>query len=125
MPLIKPEIQRVLRQAGLSDRPSPEESSDTSFSSKLDRAGLSTDEIAEELTVLAKSSGNESLRLRALESAMKAHGILKDIPQGAAPSFTVVIQSAPGAPTEGQDALNRILFPRVSLSSTPREVQPS
>lgn len=107
MPLIKPEIQDVLRAAGLEK---PQTSG--SASDKLTSAGLSLDSIAEELTELAKHSGNESLRLRALETSLKVHGALKDQPQAIIPSFTIIIQSAGAGPTP---SVNPILFPRQSL----------
>lgn len=113
MPLIKPEIQKVLRASGLEREEAPE----GTISEKLDRAGLSTTDIAEELTKIATSSGNETLRLRALETAMKAHGVLKDSASVQVPSFTVVIQHA-GSGSENTKDLNQILFPRQSLEGS-------
>jgi hypothetical protein len=115
MPLIKPEIQEVLRQSGLAKEKT---SSETPLNQVLDAAGLDINTIAEELFHLAKNSGNESLRLRALETALKARGALKESAP-AAPSFTLVINSSspsnpnlqPGVPAD----VNQILIPRQLL----------
>lgn len=109
MPLIRPEIQKVLRAVGLEKEESPGTASE-----KLTAAGLSQDRIAEELTEIATSSGNEALKLKALETALRVHGALKDQTQVAIPSFTVIIQSASGE-TISSD-VNPILIPRQSLN---------
>ena len=90
MPLIRPEIQKVLRQAGLAPAARDSQSQQT-ISEQLDAAGLSLPETLEELALVAKSSGNESLRVRCLETVMKAHGALKETAP-APPSFTIIIQ---------------------------------
>lgn len=117
MPLMKPEIQKVLRAAGLAKEAS---NPDTPLSEKLDAAGLSVDELLEELAHLAKNSGNEALRLKAVETSLKAHGALKDsAPQ--VPSFTIVIQDSggqlPSQSPETNSTVNPILLPRQLLSS--------
>lgn len=105
MPLIKPEVQKILRAAGLE-----KETSVGSASEKLSSAGLDEDRIAEELTAIATSSGNEALRLKALETALKVHGSLKDQTTAQLPSFNIIIQGS----SEG--SINPILLPRQSLS---------
>ena len=65
--------------------------SQQTISEQLDAAGLSLPETLEELALVAKSSGNESLRVRCLETVMKAHGALKETAP-APPSFTIIIQ---------------------------------
>ena len=109
MPLIKPEIQKVLRAAGLS----PDIKDETSLDEKLSQAGLSNYTLAEEITNIALHSRNDALRLKALETALKVKGALKDQPP-VIPSFTVVIQnSSPDLSKTG--GVNPILFPRQSL----------
>lgn len=115
MPLMRPEIQAVLRASGLDKSQTPPEGSENAFSEKLNRAGLSQDQIAEGLSELARGSGNDSLRLRALETAMRAQGVLKETAQVQIPSFTIIIQQS------STDKSNDILFPRQSLGL----VQPS
>jgi len=118
MPLIKPEIQKILRASGL-DVSEPSEAPVGSISEKLDNAGLSKDELAEELSIIIKSSCNESLRLRAIESALKAHGVLKENQPITVPSFTVIIKNSAAASDEtttDTTNLNDILFPRASLA---------
>lgn len=109
MPLIKPEVQKNLRALGLADGPDEQEGT---ISDKLNRAGLSTEDIASELSHIARNSANETLRLRALETAMKAHGVLKDSASVQVPSFNVIIQQVDGS---GALEANKILFPRQSL----------
>jgi hypothetical protein len=96
----------VLRAAGLE-----KSESEGTISEKLSRAGLSDDELAEELVLLAKNSGNEALRLRAIETALKIKGALKDQPSSVVPSFTIVIQ--PFSANSAPEGPNPILFPRV------------
>ena len=108
VPLIKPEVQKMLREAGL-DKSNEQGSVDEN----LNAAGLSNEALAEELTHLALNSNNEALRLRALETALKVRGALKDQP-AILPSFTVIIQnSTPDLSKTG--GVNPILLPRQSL----------
>ena len=117
MPLIKPEIQNILRKAGLDTSKDSAEDSE-SASEKLTRAGLSLDEIALKLFDLADGSGNDALRLRALETGLKVHGALKDNNQIQIPSFNIIIQSAPSSSSSvKENPTNNILFPRQSLLS--------
>jgi hypothetical protein len=112
MPLIRPEIQQILRKAGLQG---PAPAQDQTLTEKLDASGLDLVSVLDELNTLAKSSGNEALRLRALETALKAHGALKDTAP-AVPSFTIIIQDgASGETTNPQ--VNPILLPRQLLST--------
>lgn len=110
MPIIKPEIQQVLRTAGLLE-PSAQEG--LTIEESLNQAGLDTSSIAEELSSLALHSNNESLRLRALETALKVKGALKDTPP-AIPSFTIVIQNSSSDLSSTKGA-SPIVFPRQSL----------
>lgn len=113
MPLIKPEIQKILRQAGLEkDRRSKD---DTTMEDRLNSAGLDSEAVAEELTALALRSNNEALRLRALETALKVKGALKEQPTQV-PTFTIVIQNSSKNLDETQ-GVNPILFPRQVQSS--------
>jgi hypothetical protein len=111
MPLIKPEVQKILRAAGLEKAARPE---DESLIDKLSNAGLSGDALAEELTSLALHSNNDALRLRALETVLKVKGALKEQP-AQLPSFTIVIQNSSKDLSE-TEGVNPILFPRQSLS---------
>lgn len=118
MPLIRPEIQQVLRSAGLL--PSEEKSSRGNSSTlveKLDAAGIGLDETLEQLAFVAKESGNESLRVRCLETILKAHGALKESAP-AIPSFTIVINGSPSSSVESANipqGINPILLPRQLL----------
>lgn len=126
MPLIRPEIQNILRAAGLA--PEATQSDTRPLSEKLDAAGLSLSETLEELASLARNSNNESLRAKVLTDIARMHGALKDTAP-APPSFTIVIQEnsslqSPESsvyPTSQQAAgvpsnVNPILLPRQLLN---------
>jgi|SRR5712671_2747003 len=100
MPLIKPNIQAALREAGLAS------SHEDTITERLDRSGLSLDAALEELSEIARSSENESTRLRAIETSLKLRGILKE-QQAPPPSISIVIQG--GNEVAGE---NPILLPR-------------
>ena len=117
MPLMKPEVQQILREAGLSKESS--RTSESPISDQLDAAGLSKENVLEELEQIARHSSNEALRLRALETALKAHGALKEsAPQ--TPSFTIVIQNGPSSDSSTSSlpsSVNPILLPRQLLDT--------
>jgi hypothetical protein len=113
MPLIRPEIQKVLRATGLEKEPT-----EGTISEKLSEVGLSDDSIAENLADIATRSGNEALRLRAIETALKVRGALKDQVQNSTPTFNLIIQSC--NPSVTPPSVNPIVFPRQSLGLTPQ-----
>lgn len=84
-----------------------------SIDQQLDFTGLSNEAIAEELTALALHSNNDALRLRALETALKVKGALKDTPP-VVPQFTIVIQNSSQDLTKTQ-GVSPTLFPRQSF----------
>jgi hypothetical protein len=111
VPLIRPEIQKVLREAGISqDRDTSEPQT---LTEKLDAAGLSLDNVLGQLSTVAETTGNEALRVRCLETALKAHGALKETAP-AIPSFTIVINDSSPSP---QPSVNPILLPRQLLNN--------
>ena len=115
MPLIRPEIQAVLRKAGLS-----KELSGTAepggIVERLEAAGLSLDEVLEELATLVKNSGNEAIRLNAAKIALQAHGTLKESSSVVNPSFTVIIENAPAGNAKFTQGVNPIVLPRQLLT---------
>jgi hypothetical protein len=112
---MRPEIQAVLRQAGLKkDRVNENPDGEGTLSDRLSQAGMSLDEGLEQLVHVAQNSANESLRLSALDRVLKIHGALKETaPQ--APSFTIVIQEGGGAIDNKIQGVNPILLPRQLL----------
>lgn len=100
MPILKPQIQAALREAGL-------EGSEVSQGTKkdLDDAGLGVPETLKIVANIMKYSASESTQLRAAENVLKAHGLMKDSGPSA-PSITIII-SDPDAPSR-----NPILLPR-------------
>jgi hypothetical protein len=111
MPLIKPEVQKVLKEAGLIKK---DQDQIRSINETLTDSGLSDENIADELTSLALHSNNEGLRLRALETALKVKGALKETPP-VIPSFTVVINNS-NKDLSNTAGFNPTVFPRQSFS---------
>jgi hypothetical protein len=110
VPLIRPEIQKILRESGLEPK-----AREGTVDEQLNLSGLSNEALADELTHLALNSSNEALRLRALETALKVRGALKEQP-AVIPSFTIIIQnSSPDLTKSG--GVNPILFPRIAKQS--------
>jgi hypothetical protein len=117
---MKPEIQQLLRNAGVIPESRTLGSNENSLTDKLDAAGLSLEETLDELANLAKRSGNEGIRLRALESSLKAHGALKETTPPI-PSFTIIIQPSSSSTPQQQSSfippgVNPILLPRQLLT---------
>lgn len=104
MPILKPEIQKALRVAGLA-----KETVDSSLSDKLELRGLSLDSTLEVLFDLVHNSSNEVIKRQAVDTVLKLHGVLKE--QAAPPpSITIVINDSKSEVTP--EGLNPILIPR-------------
>lgn len=101
MPLTKPDIQEALRSVGLVTE------KEASISDKLDIAGLSVQTSLEILSDIAHGADKSTEKLRAVETAMKLRGLLKD-QQAPPPSITIVINDPQGEHT----GVNPILLPR-------------
>lgn len=97
MPILKPEIQAALREAGLSR-------DSTSISDKLNNADLSIDDAIIMLGDIARG-GDTAQRQRALDTILKLHGVLKENVQ--VPVVTIVINDP-----DGPKGINPILIPR-------------
>lgn len=110
MPLIRPEIQEVLRSAGLAPE-KKSSSSESSVSEQMNEAGLSIPEILQQLSSIAKDSKNEALQARVLETALKVHGVMKETAPPV-PSFTIIINEPAGASADQPRGVNPILLPR-------------
>lgn len=121
MPLMKPEVQKVLREAGLMK---DQRESEAPLTERLNAAGLGLDEVLENLSTIINGTGNEAIKLRALETTLKAHGALKETAPSV-PSFTIIIQpslesssaSASVKSSNLPEGLNPILLPRQLLKS--------
>lgn len=116
MPLMRPEIQAVLRSSGL-DAVGKAAAEKAPLSDLLESVGLGLEKTLENLAETANSSANESLRIRANETALKMHGALKETVQTQMPSFTIVINDSYGPPagqiiSQSSTDINPILMPR-------------
>jgi hypothetical protein len=118
MPLMRPEHQAQLRQANqvLEKAGLKKPQVEGSLGDKLNAVGLSLDETLTELELIAKSSQNEALRLRALETVLKAHGALKETP-AAPPTFTINIINS----DKDTSGINPIFLPRQLLKQQGQE----
>lgn len=111
MPIIKPEVQKVLRAAGLEKPLNPTRTVDEN----LDLAGLSNEAIAEALTRIALYADTDHMKMRALETALRVKGAMKEQTQQM-PKFTIVIQNTGNSEkTSRSGGINPILLPRQSL----------
>ena len=112
MPLINPEIQKALRAAGLGNDTTSTESGECSpVETHLQNAGMGLEEAVNELAHLAKNSGSEALRLRAIEDTLKLHKVMKE-DGPALPTINIMIMEAPGADKRTVEGVNQIFLPR-------------
>lgn len=111
MPILKPEIAKALRAAGLS-----KDQQDSSLDDKLNACGLSLEETLSQLSDIAHAGGNETVRLRALETSLKLSKVLNDQPS-AIPNITIVIND-PNRPP----GVNPILIPRETKQSVEKDL---
>lgn len=117
MPLMRPEVQAILRKVGL-DKTSQQDDPG-SLAEKLSAAGLDLETVLSNLAEVANTSGNEALRLSATRDALKMHGALKESAnnQSTMPSFTIIINDKLGSDSVLVDGVNPILLPRQLLST--------
>lgn len=114
MPILKPDIQKALRQAGLSSEPTDANSLQELLTEKELTLSDTLDLLKDQLY-----SSNEAIKQRAVDNLLKLHGVLKEQPQAALPSITIVIkdpgrEAAPvgSLPNDTQSQINPILIPR-------------
>lgn len=108
MPLLTPTIsappitqmKKVLEASGIKPR------KQANLKETLDAAGLSVEEIAQELSSFSRSAESEAIRFRAIETAAKMQNMLSDDVVKQAPSVTIIIKDISAV------EVNPILFPR-------------
>lgn len=111
MPLIKPEIETVLKEVfGSSTKNEDEDPKPQELSQKLEKAGLGLKTTLDTVGWLMENGASDAIRLRAAEDSLKVHGLMKEQP-AAAPIVNIVIND-PGA---AQMEINPILIPREVL----------
>jgi hypothetical protein len=109
MPLIQHNVQEALRQAGIVKDPDAE---DDSVSAHLDKEGLSLKETIGLLGDVALGADTSAVKLRAIETALKLRGVLKE-QVAPPPSFNIVFSSPDDRPDSiGDIKINPILVPR-------------
>ena len=110
MPLLKANIQDALRAAGLSKAGG----SAAGINEKLDEAGLSDEEVLDQVAQVMMHGSSDSIRLRAAETVLKVRGHMKEA-SAPPPPITIVIQGTGVTPE-----VNPILIPR-EISPIPKE----
>lgn len=105
MPILRPEIQKALRAAGLTKDTSNRD--DVPLADKLSLVGLSLDETLERLADLVNNCQNEVIRRQAIDTTLKLHGVLKE--QAPLPPSVTIVINDPNRPTP---EVNPILLPR-------------
>ena len=106
MPIINHDIQRALRVAGIVKDDNP---TDTGIQARLDRHNLSLDETLAHLSDLVTGSDTSAVKLRAVDTILKLHGILKET-AAPPPSINIIINDSLGTPVG--NGINPILIPR-------------
>lgn len=101
MALLKPEIARTLREAGIG------EPAEDDIKELFKNHRLSVDDSIGILADIAQNSGNDGLKLRAVDLALKAQQVMRD--QGAMPTQVTFIINDPSS--KGM-TINPILIPR-------------
>jgi hypothetical protein len=143
MPIMKPEHQRAMMNAqklmaaaGVEGAKEPvpvDDAGANNVRTLLDRAGLSLEDTIQELAIVAKGA-NEGLRARAIDTALKMHGALKEAAVGSVPSFQIIIKndSSQDPGSTNPAGVNPIFIPRQLLQSfsslektSPSPVDPS
>lgn len=123
MPLIQPIVDnpqalanasRALESIGLVPSKTQKKSTDSDLKAKLEDNNLGVDDLLSSLSNLAHGADSDSIRIRAIEDAMKLHPDTRimDSNKPTAPVVNIIIN-------DGQNSvsLNPILFPREALSS--------
>lgn len=127
MPLMSPNHQAQMRAQEVlkeltgeksTSTSDPKKEKDLSTSERLQLAGLGLDQTLENLAHTANNSANEGLRVRANETALKLHGILKEAAAPSNPTFTLIINDSqpPASATKDLEGVNPIFIPRQLLS---------
>lgn len=118
MPLIKPEIQKALRSAGLASQLDDHDSSDNDkspFENQLERAGLGLEDTLNELANISKTSVSEHLKLRSIETVLKLHQVLKESPATQIPQINIIINDSSSSALIND--VNPIFLPRQLLTT--------
>jgi hypothetical protein len=124
MPLMSPNhqaqmrAQEVLQELTGEKKGPTKKTEELTVADRLQLAGLGLDQTLENLAHTANNSANEGLRVRANETALKLHGVLKEAAQVSNPSFTIVINDSQPSTTATQnlEGVNPIFLPRQLLS---------
>jgi hypothetical protein len=120
---MKPEIQALMRKAGLVGGEESEEGS-SPLSQKLKALGYGVEETLESMVSVAQGSGNETLRYKAITDIAKMHGVLKEQVQTQMPSFTIVLNDPFATAQEAGPTVNPIFLPR-QLKNKETESEPA
>ena len=117
MPILNHGVQEALRQAGIL--PSEREEN-SSIQDQLNSEGLSTRDLLIHLKDLVDGADTSAVKLRAIDTGLKLHGVLKD-QAPAPPSINIIINDKDGMPGS-VNGLNPILIPRkASVESIDRK----
>ena len=98
MPLLRPDIDKVLKSAGIGD--------ESPISKKMDENNLSLNSTISRLADLTENASSDSVRLNAINTALKMHGALKE--SGPAGTQVTIVINDP----KSQNNVDPILFPR-------------
>lgn len=103
MPIINHDIQKALRLAGIVKE---ENAEDTGIQARLDRHNLSLTETLDHLSDLVTGADTSAVKLRAIDTILKLHGVLKET-TAPPPAINIIINDSKAIP-----GINPILVPR-------------
>lgn len=111
MGLIKPEINSLLRSAGITRNgihKVDELNEQASISEKLDAAGLSVVDLFLDLKGIINAGDSDTVKLNAIKTALEAHKVMKgDAPQGTVVNINIIDNS-----DNSTTSINPMLLPR-------------
>lgn len=113
MPLIKPEIQKILRdvERSVASKLQDEDVDKSLIEATLEASGLGLTETVEALSRITNNATSDAIQLRAVETTLKLHNVLKEGVQGTT-TVNIIINDTSGKPSETLQGIDPILLPR-------------
>lgn len=105
MPLLRPEIDKVLKSAGIGSF------DETSLSKRMAEHGLGLGDTIGRLSDITENADSDAVRLRAIDTALKMHGVLKETGNVIVP-VTIIINDP-----QSTFKVNPILIPRTPVTA--------
>jgi len=102
LPILSPEIQKVLKSVGLADKATDK----SDLAERLNASGLSLESTLSTVSRIMDHGDSDVIQLQAANTSLKLHGLMKDA-GAVVPSVTIIIRDS-----AGPIGPNPILIPR-------------